>query len=216
MIVDIHSHNLEEVDGIKIFNLSITDSVLKSELLRIKDRHLLFSLGVHPWDTINFNKSKISEYINLFSHEDVVAIGEIGLDSLKGSKFQFQYEIFEAQLKIASELKKPVILHVVKSISHILKLKNKYTEIPSWIIHGFRGNIRQAEMYLSRGFYLSFGERYNTDTIKGCPLDKLFIESDDSGKDIDQIYEKISNDLDISQERLENQIMINYCNVFKK
>ena len=29
-------------------------------------------------------------------------------------------------------------------------------------------------------------------------------------------YEKISNDLDISQERLENQIMINYCNVFKK
>lgn len=61
-----------------------------------------------------------------------------------------------------------------------------------WIWHGFRGNRQTAEMLVGKGFYLSFGERWNADAVRSIPPERLLIETDDSQLSINQIAERIA------------------------
>jgi len=216
MKINIHSHDLSDMSRFKILNLSIGNTTNINELIDLIEENNFISFGIHPWDTSFLNGITIPDLYDLFKHKNVIAIGEIGLDRLRGATIETQLNIFESQLKIASELSKPVIVHVVKCINEVLQLKAKYKEIPAWIIHGFRGNVNQANLYISKGFYLSFGEKYNIDAIKKCPLNKIFIETDVSTKKIEDIYSKISEDIGIKTGDIEKIIKENFAFVFKK
>ena len=78
------------------------------------------------------------------------------------------------------ELDKPLVIHLVKAMSELLKLKQQIKPANPWIIHGFRGKAALAEECLRHGFYLSFGEKYQEEALRITPAGRLFLETDES------------------------------------
>ena len=74
-------------------------------------------------------------------------------------RWQYRWS-FEYQARLSVELGKPLVIHLVKAMSELLKLKQQIKPANPWIIHGFRGKPALAEECLRHGFYLSFGEKY--------------------------------------------------------
>ena len=75
--------------------------------------------------------------------------------------------------------------------------------------------------YLSfnKGYYLSFGERCNKspktiEALKVTPLDRIFVESDESTTPIEQIYSLIANLRGVKSEELIEAIENNYNRIF--
>jgi TatD DNase family protein len=100
-------------------------------------------------------------------------------------------EAFEAQVELAEELKKPLILHVVHAADTILGLHKVLGPRQPWIIHGFRGKPALAEQYLSQGLRLSFGEHFSPDALRICPQGTFFAETDESTLPIDTIWARL-------------------------
>jgi TatD DNase family protein len=86
-----------------------------------------------------------------------VAVGEIGLDFyVPGFDADRQEALFAAQLKVASELGLPVLLHVRRSVDRVLKYLRE-AKVPGGIAHAFNGSRQQADEFIRRGFKLGFG-----------------------------------------------------------
>ncbi len=70
------------------------------------------TLGVHPHDAKDWNEATADQFRQWAKSEQVVAIGEIGLDFYRNlSPHNAQYKAFEAQLALADELNLPVVIH---------------------------------------------------------------------------------------------------------
>ena len=146
-------------------------------------------------------------------------IGEIGLDYVCDVERGQQERVFRAQLAIAERLKKVVVLHCVKALEPTMKILEEY-DLQTVIFHGFIGSTQQTERATKRGYFLSFG--VNTarspktiETLCNTPLDKIFIESDESNKNIEDIYSEIAHLKGCNQDLLEQAILENYNKIFK-
>jgi TatD DNase family protein len=163
--------------------------------------------GIHPWDA-----DKVSTMPDL-SLCDI--IGETGLDLSCGVDIEQQKELFSWHLDQAEKLRKPIVLHVVRSFEQVIKmLQNR--AIQGVVFHGFIGSQQQATEALKRGYYLSFGERSlrssrTREAIASTPLERLFAETDDNPScNIEHIYDAIAQIKGISRESLAEQIEKNY------
>ena len=217
MFIDIHSHIFDKpVFGIRVFNLIPDNSDSDVFGLNLTEQiGICYSTGIHPWYCEGWNAGKIKKLMPVFEDKNVILLGEIGLDKLCKVPFRIQYEIFISQLEIANSLQKPVILHVVKEMENVINLKKNYPEIPSWIIHGFRGGHQEAKQYISKGFSLSFGCKFSEDGLNSCPEDKLFIETDESEILIEEIYKMIAKSRSVRTEDLELQVERNFSFINK-
>lgn len=124
---------------------------------------------------------------------EVVAIGETGLDSLRGSSLDVQTALLRRHALLAESVGKPLILHVVRRWDEIIALKKELKPTVKWIIHGFRGGARQARSLVDAGFYLSVGEHFNPDAIRDIPSDRLYTETDESPLPIAEIRRRIND-----------------------
>lgn len=182
---DIHTHCQPEVPGEAIVNCFPETFVPQQEGW--------YSVGIHPWyitsSTVSLAEKKrcLEE---LLYHPQVLAIGEAGLDKLADASLSLQIEVFEYQARLAEETDKPLVIHLVKAVDELLKLKQKIRPVKPWIIHGFRGKAVLAEEYLRHGFHLSFGEKYQEEALRIVPSDRLFLETDESMTSIDALYER--------------------------
>jgi len=138
-----------------------------------------FSVGIHPWDTERVTKSDIENIRRLAGAENVVAIGECGLDALRGAPLPLQEEIFISQIAISEELGKPMIIHAVRTLQRLIELRRELKPGQRWIIHGFRGKPQLAASLLRAGFDLSYGKKYNPESFAATPAERLFRESDE-------------------------------------
>ncbi len=68
----------------------------------------------------------------------------------------------------------------------------KLNPAQSWIWHGFRGKPQQAGQLIKNGIYLSFGVHYPEETVKGVPVGRLFLETDDSPVDIEEVLKQVA------------------------
>lgn len=124
--------------------------------------------------------SRVCGLEELVRHPQVLAVGEVGLDKLADAPMDLQVEVFRRQACLAEEVGKPLVIHLVKAVDELLKVKRDLRPSNPWIIHGFRGKAALAEEYLKHGFYLSFGEKYQEAALCRVPADRLFIETDES------------------------------------
>jgi len=171
-----------------------------------------YSIGIHP-KAINLSNIK-EQFSWLESNitESCIAIGECGLDSFADTDLKVQEEVFLRQIRIANEIKKPVIIHCVRKFYEMISFK-KYAEQPM-IIHGFNKKESIAEDLLKNNFYLSFGKAllYNLslqNTLRITPLDKIFLETDNDDFDIRDLYLKAAEIKNISPEDLHQQVLEN-------
>ncbi len=165
IIHDIHTHDPQATGAIINWQPGMPIDPLK-----------YYSVGVHPW-----HSDMPTDAGHLLTLPNVVAVGEVGLDKLRGPSIEVQTDVLLKWLEEAERHRLPVILHVVKAIPEIMALKKELQPTVPWIIHGFRGKPETARQLLDKGFYLSLGEKYNPDAAAIIPPDRLFAESDEAG-----------------------------------
>lgn len=165
----------------------------------------VYSVGLHPWHIGDDWQQKIERLKEVAHHYLVVAIGETGLDSLKGAPLDVQEQVMREVVNIAAATGKPLIIHCVRTSQQVLKLwhDNPQAHNVAWIIHGFRGNENVARELLDAGFYLSFGSKFNEQALVITPLDHLLVETDDDpASSIDQVLKAVAQAKQCSVWRL--------------
>jgi len=203
---DVHTHfDYENA----IVNGCLSDAVLVDGLS---------SLGIHPWFVPDDWEEILTGFRVKMNHDSkILAIGECGLDKMKGAPWENQLSVFKAQICLAEELKLPLIIHCVRSYNECETLL-KDVDVPV-VFHGFNRNIHVMSQLLQRdNFYFSFGkaifQESLNETIKKCPIERLFLETDDDNIDIELIYRKLSSIKKTPLEGVENQILLNRRKVF--
>lgn len=183
MISDSHTHNKNADNAI----VSVSPEEFSPR------EGFVYSVGIHPWNTVCGSDLTFEKLRKAALHRQVVAIGETGIDRLKGGDLLEQERVFRMHVELSEELKKPLIIHEVKSADIILRVHKESRHKQVWIRHGFRGNAEMARMYLKHGIYLSFGERFNPEALKSIPDSMLLAETDDSRLSIGKIVEQIAS-----------------------
>jgi TatD DNase family protein len=212
--INIHCHSAEPDVLVSVVNQLIDP---EGKLQPPKVNFLYKSVGLHPW---YLNESTFENQIvlleELLKSGEYFAIGECGLDRLKGPAMPIQKRAFLAQVELAQRFSLPMILHLVKTHADILHLKKQIPDHLKLIIHGFTGNVIQMEQLTEAGFYLSFGEKLLKSNEKlekafrKCPLNQLFLETDTSNISIASVYQKASSLKGIELDKLVSQIKINF------
>lgn len=171
-----------------------------------------FSFGMHPWHIDN------EKYV--LNHNDLtfnsIAIGESGLDKHISTDFSLQLHHFRADIAIAKQMHKPMIIHCVRAYQECLAELKGVTAI----FHGFNKNQTLAQQIIQQGHYLSFGKAllHKADTqaaFAALPLDKCVLETDDSDINIEEIYFMAAKIRKIQLEQLILQQHKNFEQLFK-
>lgn len=170
------------------------------------------SVGIHPWFAAEKNVNFVEKMEAFLALENVVAIGEIGLDRVKNVSFSLQIATFEAQLFFAEKYQKPVILHCVKAISDIFPYLKK-SAVP-FIFHQFDGNEVQLKQLLPYPAYFSFGKNLfnapkSQNVFKAIPDNRYFLETDTAALRIEKVYQQAALLKHISEEKVKAQICNN-------
>ncbi len=129
------------------------------------------------------------KYKELAFNPKVVAIGECGLDyhRLEEDTKKKQFEIFERQIELAQELKKPLMIHCREAFTDLINiLKSKIVNLKSpypGVIHFFSGIKEEAAKLMDLGFSFSFGgvitfAREYEKLVDYIPLDRILLETD--------------------------------------
>lgn len=175
-----------------------------------------YSIGLHPW-YLKMDWRDYTKKITVYGVEQSLFIGECGFDRLRYQvPMEVQIEAFEAMAAIAEKYHKPMIIHCVSAFDVLLAEKKKLNPTVRWIIHGFRGKPKLLQQLVSNGMYISFGEHFNPESLKACPLYRMFFETDEFKGSVYNIYERASVYLDISVNALDEIITSNILPILKE
>jgi len=192
-MIDFHTHSDELEEGIiKIRSVYPNESFVKEE----RSYH---SVGLHPWFLTKDNRlDSIAWLEQELGSQNVLALGECGLDRLQGESLKFQQEVFEEQLKLADEFQKPVIIHCVKAFQELIESVRRVQPKAALVVHGFNKKESIFRMLEAEGFYFSFGasilnERSPSyEILRKIDGNRFFLETDDQEISIKKIYEQAS------------------------
>jgi TatD DNase family protein len=124
--------------------------------LELADLHeeVFAALGIDPHQAGDSEASRVPELRELLQHERVVAVGETGLDFYRDrAPRDRQRRLFDAQLELASELGKPVVIHTREADKETAEALAGFQG--TVIMHCFSspGLLTTA---VERGYYVSF------------------------------------------------------------
>ena len=179
-----------------------------------------YSVGIHPW---YINKERLQDDLLLISEklktENCLALGECGLDKRIEIPLQIQTEVFQQQIELVQQTRKPIILHCVAAYQEVIGIKKEMNIENPMIIHGFSKNEQVAKSLLDNGFYLSFGKYLlrNPDlekVFKFVPNDLLFLETDTIEESIAEVYQKAANYKQMTLDEMKQKVFENFTNVF--
>ena len=174
----------------------------------------LHSVGFHPCSQENPDYQWLEKALN---HPKCLALGEVGLDRLKGPNLEVQHIILSEQLNLANNLKKPVIFHIVRAWEEFYALQKKKQETP-WILHGFN-QPKQFQRLLDTPVNLSIGPAALANSsmhpiLVQIPLERLLFETDDSNTTIESVYLQFCHITGHRIEPLCQQIEQNFIAIF--
>jgi len=144
------------------------------------------TIGIHPHDADEItDKSSVDGWEKLLGHHKVVAIGEIGMDTVRSQTTRDQQiKAFEYQLDLAEKHSLPVIIHNRQASADVLSIIKNHPTLRG-VFHCFSDTKDVAEQVLNIGFYISFtgnitypGTDDLCEVVKLAPLDRLLLETD--------------------------------------
>ena len=149
------------------------------------DRHdgVYACLGVHPHEAATFDLDGLEELRTLLAHPRVVAVGETGLDYFRDyAPADAQQRLFDAQLQLAQETGKPVVIHTRAADDDTCERLLRHDG--PVILHCFSSE-PLLEPALERGWYISFAGNVtykNAYDLRAAarrvPDDRLLAETD--------------------------------------
>ncbi|WP_134091743.1 TatD family hydrolase [Olivibacter sp. XZL3] len=211
--INIHTHSSQQDNTLRVVNIA--------EDYRQCTKFDPCSIGIHPWflspDEIG---QQLDDLIRYAVNKEVFAIGECGLDKLCKTAWFLQENVFLKQIAIANQVGKPLIVHCVKAYGEVVQCLQKMANNVPVIFHGFNKKTSVAQSLIEKGYYLSFGHaiiaEQNLESLKLCPPSQLFLETDDTERKIEAVYEKVSYVLGIPMDKLIKQLQMNYNRIKKK
>ena len=154
-----------------------------SQAVALADAHdgVYAVVGVHPHEA--GERHDLAAMRDLLAHPKAVAVGEIGLDHYRDyAPHDAQAELFDAQLEIARELGKPVVIHTRAADADTLAHLERFTG--TVVLHCF-SSPHLLPAALERGWYVSFAGNHtdrNASDLRlaatQVPVDRLLAETD--------------------------------------
>jgi TatD DNase family protein len=186
-VIDTHAH-LDMLDdgaveraraaGVtRILTIGLTEAVELAD--RYDDVYAI--VGIHPHEAAREHDLELLR--DLLRHPKAVAVGEIGLDHYRDyAPHDRQRELFEAQLEIAREIEKPVVIHTRAADSDTLAALQPFAG--TVVLHCF-SSPHLLPTALERGWYVSFAGNVtykNASDLRlsasQVPGDRLLAETD--------------------------------------
>lgn len=182
----------------------------------------------------------ISNYRELANSEKVVGIGECGFDYYRQSEEsqKIQEEAFVAQIELANELEKPLMLHVRNgdggrdAYDDVYEVIKTHAKVPG-NVHFYAGTYEQAKKFFDLGFTISFTGviTFTNDydeLVKSTPLDMMHAETDcpyvapkpfrgqrNEPLHVREVYKKIAQLKEEDEEKVRAQLMENSQQLYK-
>ena len=201
MLLDFHTHRLDA----------------RGALISVDPRQFdpqsgcWYSVGYHPWNDVDrLTPDDWTLLEQCARHPQVLAIGETGMDTLRGGDIDIQAAAFLRHLQLAHAVGKPVVAHCVRTAQRLLDVRRQagLTAVPL-AIHGMRSNQRVARLLLDSGCYLSYGPRFNPEALAATPLDRLLIETDDAPTPIDEVTTLVAQALHLTPQQVKDTAIAN-------
>jgi TatD DNase family protein len=169
--------------------------------------HLFDSTGGDDRDfpkRVSLEKFDYDKYLELAKKDEVVAIGEVGLDYHHFGKAQqevrkiieLQKDVFKEFIKLANEVGKPVVIHgwnadkkdkelVGGAVAYedILEIIKSNRVDKKGVVHSFIGSYKVAQKFIEEGFLIglngiiTYSESYDR-LIREIGLENIVIETD--------------------------------------
>lgn len=166
---------------------------------------IVASAGIHPQEAQHANDAALSKLRTLAADENVVAIGEIGLDyyHIENPDIDVQQQAFLAQMEIALAANKPILIHCRTSELATPQAKERFGRADAQddllrliaenfankggvgVMHCFSGTADEARRALDLGFYLSFAGNVTyarfpsiREAAELVPADRYLVETD--------------------------------------
>tara|TARA_R110000782_G_scaffold266522_1_gene361023 strand:- start:79 stop:861 length:783 start_codon:yes stop_codon:yes gene_type:complete len=151
---------------------------------------LYAAFGLHPMYLDEHQPAHVaalSDWLSRYTgHPRLCAVGEFGLDYfLQQLDRQRQQQLFEAQLKLASEFELPALLHVRRAHAATIATLKRLKPARGGIIHAFAGSYEEAREYLKLGFKLGLGGAPTwpqalrlRKVVAQLPLEAIVLETD--------------------------------------
>ncbi len=252
---------IKQMKDEEIATISVgTDLASSIEVVRLSEMHenLFACVGVHPADLLSKVPSIVEgqtdvlessfdyeKFLELAKHPKVVAIGECGFDYFRDQSEELkvkQKEIFEAHIKLAIEVGKPLMIHARASkgtqdayhdtLNIIEDYQKEHPELCA-NFHFFAGDASVLERILNIGCTVSFDgpitfARDYDEVIQKCSYTSIMAETDspfaapnpyrgkrNSPMYVKEIYKKIAEIRGENEEEVRNQINQNAQKFFK-
>jgi TatD DNase family protein len=143
-------------------------------------------VGIYPHHAEAFDQNSFEAIRALATQCKVVGIGEIGLDFHypDGAPRDVQVRVLAAQLDLAEELDKPVVIHDRDAHGELMEILAR-RGAPHGILHCFSGDLEMARRAIDLGYYISFAGNVTfknawrqQEIVSALPLERIVIETD--------------------------------------
>jgi TatD DNase family protein len=141
------------------------------------------ALGIHPHQAGGPEAERLAELAELLGHERAVAVGETGLDFYRDwAPHDRQRSLFAAEIELARELHKPVVIHNRDADSETAAALAGFDG--TVILHCFSSPCL-LDLALERGYYVSFAGNVTypsaeelREAARRVPAERILAETD--------------------------------------
>jgi TatD DNase family protein len=143
------------------------------------------AIGRHPNEATGFDDTDLAELSALAGHERCVAIGETGLDFYReGAPQGDQERAFAAQIALAKQLKKPLVIHTRAAAQRTIEMLRAEAGGLEVILHCF-SIPEHLQQCLQEGWWISFAGNVTyasasdlAAAAEKVPDERLLVETD--------------------------------------
>jgi len=177
------------VQGVLIPGADIED-LARAQTIAHRYENIFFAAGIHPYHHTQYDEKILRTFL---ADPKCIAVGECGLDyyrlpedtAEKQEEIRLQKEVFARHIRLAKELKKPLIVHIreANDDSKTVLLEEKAGEVGG-VLHCYNASKHLLSL-AEQGFYFGIGGVLTFKNAKALvevlpliPRDKLLLETD--------------------------------------
>lgn len=179
----------DNLDHVIVSGYSNDSNIKVLKLSKDNEGFIYPTFGFHPVSSQNATQEDIKiAHENVRKYiDDIVAIGEVGMDYFYVSDKDLrerQEEIFRGFLDLANEYKVPIVMHVRDCEKKAVNIIEDYEDIPYFVFHCYGGSLKTAKRIMNRGdSYMSFStmlcySKHHQDLIEKIDLNYVLTETD--------------------------------------
>lgn len=165
--------------------IEVSSSARALELARTYEG-VYASAGVHPNDATTWNDDTHTQVDELLKSDEVVAVGESGLDFHRDHTPQdVQRAAFRDHIELARSHDKPLVIHTRSSTTAAIEELESADPPAKLIFHCWSGDSREMRRALELGAHVSFAGNVSfksagdlRDAAREVPADRLLVETD--------------------------------------